>query len=251
MLAKGLDYAWAPHPDETKLKGLGYSFVSRYLSWLPNGKVITPAERAKLHQNGVSIALNWEYDTDDAQGGAANGTKMAAEAVRQAKALGYPKGCTLYFSVDQDTTASGAVHDFLSAAKQTVNAAGFRMGAYGGFRLISTAFDQHLIDDGWQTFAWSAGKWDPRAAMRQVKNGVSVLGADTDQNEQIGPIQIWWPGRPDTNLDGSPIGPPKPPNPPPPPTKPPTDPFNVGFNAGFNSGFQSGFKSGWASKGGK
>jgi len=252
-ISTGLDYAWAPHPDETKLKGLGYNFVSRYLSWLPNGKVITSAERQKLHQNGISISLNWEYDIDDAQGGASNGTKMANEAVKQAQALGYPKGCTLYFSVDQDTTASGAVKDYLAAARSIVRASGYRMGAYGGYRLIKSAFDQGLIDDGWQTYAWSGGQWDPRAGMRQVKNGVNVMGADCDLNEQHGAISIWWPGRPNTRLDGSPIG--SPPAPSPTPTPAPGPPssynqaFNAGYNASFNQGFQSGYRAGWKARG--
>lgn len=249
-ISTGLDYAWAPHPDESQLRGLGYSFVSRYLSWLPNGKVITAAERAKLHKHGISIALNWEYDIDDAQGGSTNGQKMAAEAVKQAKALGYPRGCTIYYSVDQDTTAAGAVKDYLSSARTITRAAGYRMGAYGGYRLIKSAFDQGLIDDGWQTYAWSGGQWDSRAGMRQVRNGVNVLGADCDIDEQHGNISIWWPGRPETDLNGSPLGQSTPP--PSQPPKLPTDPynkaFNAGYNASFNVGFQSGFQAGWKAR---
>lgn len=242
-LATGLDYAWAPHPDETRLKSLGYTFVSRYLSWLPNGKVVTAAEIKKLHDNGVAVSLNWEYDIDDAQSGGPGGTKNATEAVKQAKNLKYPAGSTIYFSVDQDTTASGAVGAYLAAAKKVVNAAGYRMGAYGGYRLIKTAFDSGVIEDGWQTYAWSGGQWDARANMRQVKNGVNVLGADTDVNEQHGTVHIWAPGAPNT--------PPTPPTVPPGPSTPHDKAYNVGFNSAFNLGFQNGFQAGYKAKRGK
>src|SRR5262249_50303723 len=46
-------------------------------------------------------------------------------------------------------------------------------------------FDAGKISFGWQTFAWSAGRWEPRAQLRQVRNGVTIAGGacDIDQSQ--------------------------------------------------------------------
>jgi hypothetical protein len=58
-----------------------------------------------------------------------------------------------------------------------------RTAAYGGFYPIKRLFDAGKIAYGWQTFAWSGGQWDPRAQLRQVRNGVTIAGADCDIDE--------------------------------------------------------------------
>ena len=108
MTTTGVDYSFW-RPALTKLKGDGFTFVSRYLSWLPNGKVIDKTEYNALIAAGFTVFLNWEYAAKDALRGAAGGTKDATEAVRQAQALGYPKGATIYFSADFDETPAQAV----------------------------------------------------------------------------------------------------------------------------------------------
>lgn len=190
----GLDYAWSK-PSVSAIQAGGYRFVLRYLSTPtqpPNGKVITSAELHALLAAGIEVGLNWEHTSGDALRGGPGGTADATEAVRQAKALGYPKGCTIYYSVDFDETASQAdeVAAYIRAARAVTALAGYRVGAYGGFDTIRRLFDGHLIDDGWQTYAWSEGHWDTRAAMRQVKNGITVGGADCDLNERHGTTHL-------------------------------------------------------------
>lgn len=191
----GLDYAWSHPSPLSSLKGLGYSFVSRYLSWLPNGKVITASERDQLLALGINIALNWEYDSTDQTNGAAGGTKDATEAVKQAKALGYPAGSTIYYSADFDVQLSqwnGPIKAYQQAAKAVTNAGGYRFGVYGGLNVIRWGFDSGILQDGWQTYAWSGGSWDSRATLRQVQNGITVLGADCDRDETTGgPVYFW------------------------------------------------------------
>ncbi|MBO0869595.1 MAG: DUF1906 domain-containing protein [Micromonosporaceae bacterium] len=187
----GLDYAWS-RPDISAIKAGGYQFVSRYLSWLPNGKVIDASEYRSLRAAGIQVALNWEHTADEALQGAATGTRSATEAVRQARALGYPAGCTIYFSVDFDQTAGQAdvCHAYLRAAQSIVHAAGYRIGVYGGIHAVRRALDARVVDDAWQTFAWSAGQWEPRATLRQIQNGISVDGADCDRDARVGPTHF-------------------------------------------------------------
>ncbi|MBO0868144.1 MAG: DUF1906 domain-containing protein [Micromonosporaceae bacterium] len=184
----GLDYAWSK-PSISAIQAGGYKFVLRYLSWLPNAKVISASEYQSLRSAGIDTALNWEYTADEALQGAGTGTTSGTEAVRQARALGYPNGCTIYFSVDFDQTASQApaCNAYLRAARDVVHAAGYRMGVYGGFPAVGRALNAGVVDDAWQTFAWSAGQWEPRANLRQVQNGITVGGADCDLDQRVGP----------------------------------------------------------------
>lgn len=187
VLERGLDYSFA-RPSVSGMWSAGYRFVSRYLSWLPNNKVINASELRALRAQGFTVFLNWEFTAKDALGGASAGKSHATEAVRQAKALGYPAGCTIYFSVDFDQQAGqvSACHAYLSAATAVLHASGYRSGVYGGYNAVKRALDAKVVDDAWQAYAWSGGRWDSRAALRQVKNGVSVGGGDCDLNERWG-----------------------------------------------------------------
>lgn len=188
----GLDYSFA-RPNLAVAKSQGYGFVCRYLSWLPNSKVISPGERDYILGQGLNLALNWEQDARDGLGGSSAGDAHGKEAVRQAINLGYPRGSTIYFSYDWDVTEGqqNIVNAHARAAGQHVLAAGYRMAAYGGYWVIKRLFDAGLIDDGWQAFAWSGGLWDSRAALRQIRNGVTVGGGDCDIDQAVGPLYLW------------------------------------------------------------
>lgn len=191
-MAYGLDYSFA-RPNLDVAKAQGYQFVCRYLSWLPNGKVIGLAERDYILSRGLDLALNWEFDARDGLGGSATGNSHGAEAVRQAINLGYPKGSSIIFSYDWDVTEGqqNLVNAHCRAAGLHVRGAGYRMAAYGGYWLIKRLFDAGLIDDGWQAYAWSGGLWDARASVRQIRNGVTVGGGSCDINQSVGPTYFW------------------------------------------------------------
>lgn len=190
---KGLDYAWG-RPSPSGLRAQGFQFVSRYLSWLPNGKVISIAERDQLLMAGLDISLNWEFAAGDQLNGAGTGATHAREAVRQAQALGYPPGSTIYYSSDTDVTRAqwdGPVKAYQLSARAVTNGGGYRFGIYGGYDVIRWSFDEGVAQDGWQTYAWSEGRWDSRAHMRQTRNNVTVLGVDCDLDETVGPVTLW------------------------------------------------------------
>lgn len=201
MTDEGLDYAWPPHPDLDQAWAAGYRFVSRYFSYDTTGKNLTASELQALRAKGFEVMANWEWfgDWRDYGGGATTGRQQAIDAIAQGRATGYATGCSIYHSVDFDPTdqqlATG-VHGYAAAYQDEMHAAGFRSGGYGGYHTIKYLFDNGLIDDGWQTYAWSmfadyAGgpiylHWDARAAIRQDNNGITVGGAQCDHNTRVG-----------------------------------------------------------------
>jgi hypothetical protein len=187
-----VDYSFS-RPNLDQLWDAGIRAVSRYLSWLPNGKVIQPAEAQALLAHGFGIALNWEYDIHDCLGGAPLGRVHAKEAVRQAYNLGYPLGKTIYFSCDFDASESQqpTINAYIRAAGEVVKAAGYRIGIYGDYWVVKRLMDANLIDDAWQAYAWSGGLWDARAHLRQTRNGVHLAGADLDLDQITGETYFW------------------------------------------------------------
>lgn len=177
---RGLDFAWSK-PSIPAIKADGNTFVMRYLSWLPNGKVISKSEYDNYLNNGLAVGLNWEFAAGDQKGGAASGRIHGAEAYRQARSLGAPKGAAIYFSADWDVSASElpTVRAYWAAAASELQGF-YRFGVYGGYRAVNDALDHNYL--AWQTYAWSYGVWDTRASIRQYQNGVTVGGADCDRN---------------------------------------------------------------------
>jgi hypothetical protein len=188
----GIDYAFS-RPAVSAIVAGGYGLVCRYLSWLPSGKVLDQVEAHALLSAGVDIVLNWEYDAHDCLRGGPGGHADATQAVKQAQALGYPRGAAIYHSADFDATASerSIVAEYMVAARAVHQPAGYRTGCYSGYSTIAHLFDHGVIDDGWQTYAWSDGTWDPRATLRQIRNGVKVGGADCDIDEKVGAVHSW------------------------------------------------------------
>lgn len=188
-------------PSYTALRAAGVSGVLRYLSWLYrwggvthtyiNPKIIQKAEYDGLTANGYGVALNWEYDYLDWLGGASAGTAHATEAVRQAKALGYPAGHVIYFSADFNMSRSqwdAAGHGYATAVATTVRAAQYLPGAYGPYDVLTWCRDAKVMDRFWQAgmaTSWSGGRnanaW-PGAHLRQRRH-ILIGGIDCDAND--------------------------------------------------------------------
>jgi hypothetical protein len=179
---QGVDYAWG-HPRPQVLAQQGYRFACRYLSRDPS-KNLTAGEAQALHAAGVATVSNWEAVPGAPRNGYSQGVRDAQDAASQHLACGGPGNRPIYFSVDFPATADelgGPVTEYFRGVASVLGVA--RTGAYGGIATISYLFDHGLIRWGWQTYAWSAGRWDSRAQLRQVRNGVPIDGADCDVDE--------------------------------------------------------------------
>jgi hypothetical protein len=181
-------------PSTAAMRAAGVVGLTRYLSWTNRdslGKVIHQAEFDRLIGDGFGLALNWEYAANDWLGGAAAGLAHGKEAVRQARALGYPAGCAIYGSADLDMTLAqwnGAGKAYAREYSATVRGAGYRPGPYGPSDVLTWCRDAGYADVYWQagmSTAWSghrnASAW-PGANLRQRRQ-VYVGGVDCDYND--------------------------------------------------------------------
>ena len=178
----GVDYSWA-RPSPRGLRAEGYTFAVRYFSDSTTGKNLTDAEATELLAAGIDIVANWENGASDALAGRARGVSDAEAAARQAAAVGMPADRPIFFAVDFDASADqqAAISDYFDGVASVLGLA--RTGAYGGFSPIKQLFDAGKIAYGWQTYAWSAGRWEPRAQLRQVHNSVVIAGGECDIDE--------------------------------------------------------------------
>lgn len=178
----GIDEAWQ-RLTPAQLAAAGKTFVVGYVSEDASGKNLTAAEVAAYHAAGIAVLLVYEYSTTAIEGGATKGHHDAAIAIAHARQLGYPTGCAIGWAVDENTTGRASVIDaYARAMTGDLHAAGYRSLDYGGLATVQRCADLGLADLHWQTYAWSGSPtvWDPRAAIRQVQNGVVLDGKDID-----------------------------------------------------------------------
>ncbi|MFJ5034196.1 peptidoglycan-binding protein [Streptomyces sp. NPDC088560] len=196
----GIDYSDASLTAGS-VAAAGYGFVCRYLSWLPNSKVLTLSEAQALTAAGLGIVSNWESDgLQSWQSGVpsdpySQGAGHATEAQRQALANGMPSSRPIYFSVDFDLQPSmySALNSYFDGVASVIGRS--RTGAYGGYHVIRELFDSGKIAWGWQTYAWSGGNWDSRAQLRQVQNDITVAGHDADLDQAMAADFGQWGGK--------------------------------------------------------
>jgi hypothetical protein len=179
----GADYAFT-HPSPAALAEAGISFVCRYVSTDGNPKNLASAEVQQLHAAGISIVINFETSATFELGGYAAGLTDAASARAQATALGAPATIPIYYSADFDAAAA-QVASVLGFLHGCADAEGTKdlVGVYGGFTVCQAALTAGFA--AWQTYAWSGGQWDPRAAIRQTHNGQSIGGVSVDLDEAM------------------------------------------------------------------
>jgi len=183
----GVDYSFA-RPAPGALAQAGVKFACRYLSsdgtsGYHNSKDLTAVEAAQLHAAGIAIVLNYESTANFMLGGYAAGLSTARNARAQATSVGAPPDIPIYYSADFDADATQvtAVLDFLHGAADAEGSHA-RVGVYGGYEVVKAAADAgfaHL----WQTYAWSGGRWESRALIRQVAVEQKVADADVDLDE--------------------------------------------------------------------
>lgn len=181
MSVFGIDYAWGrPGPDA--LKRAGAAFVCRYLSHDARGKNLTRGEAAQLSGAGIWLVVVWESTARRALSGHAGGESDAEEAARLAHGCGMPRDRPIYFAADFDADAGqqDSINGYLDGAASVLGRG--RVGLYGGFGPVKRALDARTAVWAWQTYAWSAGRWDSRAHLQQYSNGHDLNGVSVDYN---------------------------------------------------------------------
>lgn len=180
-MTKLCDLSWA-RPGGAVIKAAGYSGVIRYLSDDTTGKTLGAAERDDYHASGLSIRLVWENGAQAALGGHTQGLQDGQHALKQAQALGFPKGLGMYYAVDFDATPEQqATIDAYGAGFRAGLAGVYDCAEYGGYWVVSRSIANGTTKKSWQTVAWSGGNILPGVNIYQT--GQSDFGGGVDVDE--------------------------------------------------------------------
>ena len=179
-MPEGLDYAWG-RPSMAALHAAGVRFVCRYLSHSPS-KNLTSAEAHSLSDAGIWIVVVWETTAKRALDGRTAGIADALDAQTQAQACGQPAGRPIYFAVDWDASSAqqSKIDAYLDGAASVLGRD--RVGIYGGYGPVSRAMEDGHAAWGWQTYAWSGGRWYGGAQLQQYSNNHTLGGVGCDYN---------------------------------------------------------------------
>jgi hypothetical protein len=165
VYASGIDFGWRAVSARAARK-MGAQFAASYLS-NDTSKNWTRAMINTYHAMGRGTVCVWETSAKRALRGYAAGQTDALLALGQEQALGVPASAPIYFAVDFNETPhqAAAVALYFLGVNSVLGVN--RTGGYGGYWTISRLFNSGLISFGWQTSAWSGGRWDPRAQLQQ------------------------------------------------------------------------------------
>ena len=145
-----LDYSYArPTPDQMKkASAVG---VLRYLSH-SSGKSLTANEATHLRAAGLQIGVVFEDTAKRAAAGRAAGKADALFAALQAKRVGVPASCPIFFAVDFDADPQVVLPYFQGIADAKI---ANPIGVYGSLRVVEDVLLHKLAAYAWQTAAWS------------------------------------------------------------------------------------------------
>lgn len=180
-MVEGCDYSFG-RPDPPCLHASGIRFAVRYTSTGGSAKNMSPNEVDGLVAAGIALVTVFEESAGHMLAGRTAGIAAAEASVALAAACGMPPDRPHYYALDIDPNAlSGsqwnAIKAYLDGAASVHGKAA--TGVYAGFRGI-----EELVPTwapwGWQTYAWSGGRWSAKAVLQQYRNGVTRCGAQVD-----------------------------------------------------------------------
>lgn len=200
MTVFGVDYSGA-RPDIACMVSKGVKFAARYLEPASDWKTLTLAESTALRAAGIAIVGIFETAPDRALQGFTAGALDATGVARESPKVGMPANRPFFFNVDFNATPAqmaGPITQYFKGIRSVLPLV--RIGGYGGYNQIKYLFDNDLIAYGWQTYAWSGGRWDSRAHLQQYNNGEVFCGGTVDFNRAMVDDYGQWPAPPPPQL---------------------------------------------------
>jgi hypothetical protein len=183
-MTKGCDYSFARPDPECLHRNLGIRFAVRYTSIGSNPKNMSAEEVRGLLAAGLALVTVFEAKKDPGHmlRGRAAGVDAAKASRDLAGACGMPAGRPHYFALDIDPRPlRDAQWDqakaYLDGAASVLGRSA--VGVYGGFLAIEKLVPR-WAPWGWQTFAWSDGKWSAKAHLQQYEIEVTHCGGEID-----------------------------------------------------------------------
>ena len=187
-----IDSAWDTREFIPQLRRNGVEVVGRYLARCPQPERNIPSKRLidqgtandpgsevrRILDAGMGILSIYQYNndsknkfygkdrngkplpdascrsTDRERSPAAEGALDADAAVSQARALGQPKGSTIFFGVDiafskTDIATQRAMVAYFEEVKRILGRAGYILGAYGNGDALEVLLDKNLVRVAW------------------------------------------------------------------------------------------------------
>jgi hypothetical protein len=181
---KGIDYAYGT-PDLGRLKAAGFNFICRYLGGDPD-KDLTKDEAAHLSTAGFDIITVFESTANAALAGEGQGITDGKNAREQLEEIGGDaRTAVVYFATDFEVSAGQipVIRSYFRGVIRQLGAA--RVGIYGGYEAVHELMSLDNIRYGWQTYAWSGGRWSPHAQLRQIRNDLSGYGIGYDEDRAL------------------------------------------------------------------
>lgn len=178
----GIDYAFGT-PDLGRLKAAGYTFVCRYVGG-EGEKDLHGEEAIWLSHAGFDIVTVFEAGAKGALAGSGQGEIDAVLAQGQLVHIGAPFA-PVYFAVDFEAEPEQmpAIRSYFAGALKQLGRD--RVGVYGGYPAVHELMSLDSVKYGWQTLAWSDGRWSPHAQLRQIRNGVKLAGIECDLDRAL------------------------------------------------------------------
>lgn len=179
LMAKGIDFAFYPHPTIAQLQSRGVQFVGRYLAAEAplggsNGKIISVAEKNEILGAGLALVLFHEWDANAMLGGYPAGVAAAHSDDQQLAQLGMT-GCPVYNVADFDALPSqqaaiNAYQDGYASVR------GWPVtGLYGGYWVVSRARAAGKATYTCGTPAWSGNNWGTCGWKPTIMQGASFM----------------------------------------------------------------------------
>lgn len=176
-----MDYAYGT-PDLGRLKAAGVTFICRYLGGSPD-KDLTSEQALQLSHAGFDLITVYEGAAQSALVAGAGKTD-AHIAQMQCDQIGVPHA-VVYFACDWEVKPDQipAVRRYFQNLTEILGHD--RVGIYGSYAVVHELMSLDNVKYGWQTYAWSQGRWSPHAQLRQVRNDVQLAGINCDLDKAL------------------------------------------------------------------
>jgi hypothetical protein len=180
---KGVDFGMGRIKGDI-IKKAGFDFVCRYLSHNP-AKNLSKSELEDFRSADLKTVVVWETTTSRPLSGRPAGIADATTALDLAKSLSSDIS-VIYFACDddykeKDLDIAKTYFQGIATILEVDN-----IGVYGGYNTVKYMLDNNLCRYAWQTYAWSHGRWDNRAQLRQTNiYGPKIAGVDCDTDESM------------------------------------------------------------------
>lgn len=139
---KGFDTGADTSRYASRMAGLGYRFVARYLAPEGDWRHVSDDERAAIARAGLAVVSLSELGSGQ-QFDPERGRRQAELAALQAVRLGQPEGSAIFFCIDSDLPSVSSVIAHFEAIPENYP---YAVGAYGPGKHLAALIEAGLVE---------------------------------------------------------------------------------------------------------